>query len=177
MSGLCTGSFTLQIDAACSGTYNLAVGGTAVQPLKIILPPQIYYPEVHTPWWSLCMLSSYAATVFDIITFIPIPLNTSNFNFTPPSYLLNTLASKAPLCNASCNGSMTLSIAGGTPLILLRLILRFRTDINGRGFTIGGMCGAPVIYTFTIKDKTVVREFQQIIKSSATLLANGSTQV
>lgn len=178
-SGLCTGSFTLSIDATCTSTYNLAVGGTTCTATELNIATSNLLPGVTYTVGNLCACgTSYAATVFDVNTFIPIPLNTSNFNFTPPSYLLNTLAFVRPLCFSSCNGSMTLSIAGGSPPYTVTVNPPISGPITSAagGFTIGSMCGN-TNYTFTITDKNGCQGIStKSIAPPPALVANGITQ-
>lgn len=178
-SGSCTGSFSLTIDATCTGTYNLAVGGTTCTTTENNIATTGLLPGTTYTVGNLCACAtSYAATVFDVTTFIPIPLNTSNFNFTPPSYLLNTLAFVRPSCFSSCNGSMTLSIAGGTPPYTITVSPAITGPITSAagGFTIGGMCGN-TIYTFTMTDKNGCQGIStKSLAPPPALLANGSTQ-
>lgn len=178
-SGLCTGSFTLTIDATCTSTYNLAVGGTTCVATENNIATTSLLPGSTYTVGNLCACgTSYAATVFDVNTFIPIPLNTSNFNFTPPSYLLNTLAFVRPSCFTSCNGSMTLSIAGGTPPYTVTVNPPISGPILSAagGFTIGNMCGN-VNYTFTIVDKNGCSGSPtKSLSPPPALTANGITQ-
>lgn len=178
-SGSCTGSFTLQIDATCTSTYNLAVGGTTCTATENNIATNNLLPGTTYTVGNLCACgTSYAATVFDVLTFIPIPLNTSNFNFTPPSFLLNTLASVKPSCFTSCNGSMTLSIAGGTAPYTITVNPPIAPPIASAagGFTIGNMCGN-VNYTFTIVDKNGCSASPtKSLSPPPALIANGTTQ-
>lgn len=177
--GSCTGSFTLNIDATCTSTYNLAVGGTTCVATENNIATTNLLPGTTYTVGNLCACgTSYAATVFDVVTFIPIPLNTSNFNFTPPSYLLNTLAFVRPSCFTSCNGSMTLSIAGGTPpyTITVNPVISPPIFSAAGGFTIGNMCGNTV-YTFTITDKNGCSGVStKSLSPPPALVANGTTQ-
>lgn len=185
-SGPCTGSFTLTIDATCTSTYNLVVGGDASCSTTAnniattnLLPGGTYT----VGGLCYCAAAQYVATVFDIVTFIPIPLTvngsaTSNFNFQPPSYALTTLAFNPPSCNLSCNGSMTLNVGGGTfPYTITVSPPTTPSVINtAGGFTVGGMCGGTV-YTFSIVDKNGCSGVQtKSLAAPPPLLANGSTQ-
>ncbi|MBP7808795.1 MAG: gliding motility-associated C-terminal domain-containing protein [Bacteroidia bacterium] len=184
-SGSCTGSFTLNIDATCTSTYNLVVGSdpscstTANNIGTTNLLPGTTYT---VGGLCYCAPLQYAATVFDIVTFIPIPLTvngnaTSNFNFQPPSYILSTLVQRPPLCFSSCNGSMTLSIAGGVSPYTVTVNPPISPPIlSAAGFTIGNMCGN-INYTFTITDKNGCSGIAtKSIAPPPQLVANGTTQ-
>ncbi len=182
-AGLCTGSFTLNIDATCTSTYNLVVGGTTCSATENNISTNNLLPGSTYTVGGLCACgSNYAATVFDIVTFIPLPLtingaNTSNFNFQPPAYILNTLVAKPPSCFSSCNGSMTLSIAGGVSPYTVTVNPPISGPIFAAGgFTIGNMCGN-VNYTFTITDKNGCSgtSIKKLIPPPQ-LFANGNTQ-
>ncbi|HWY11034.1 MAG TPA: gliding motility-associated C-terminal domain-containing protein [Bacteroidia bacterium] len=184
-SGPCTGSFSLSIDASCTGTYNLVVGGdpscsTTANNIATnnLLPGSTYT----VGGLCYCAAAQYVATVFDITTFIPIPLTvngsaTSNFNFQAPTYALTTLAQIAPRCNLSCNGSMTLNAGGGTfPYTITVNPATTPSVINtAGGFTVGGMCGN-ITYTFTIIDKNGCSgKATKLLIPPPPLLAGGST--
>ncbi len=186
-AGACTGSFTLTIDATCTSTYNLVVGGDvscSVTANNIATTNLLPGGTYTVGGLCYCAAAQYVATVFDVVTFIPIPLTvngsaTSNFNFQPPSYALTTLAQIQPSCNLSCNGSMTLNVGGGTfpYTITVNPATTTPTIINtAGGFTIGGMCGNTV-YTFTIVDKNGCSGVAtKTLAAPPPLVANGITQ-
>lgn len=188
-SGPCTGSFTLTIDATCTSTYNLVVSsGTAVScnPTSNAIATTGLLPGSTYTVGGLCACSNnYAATLFDITTFLPINIYFngsatpgSQFNFTSPTFFLLPLAQSQPSCNLSCNGSMTVNIIGPGPPYTVTVLPAISPPIvsPGGGFTIGNMCGN-LNYTFSIVDKNGCSGIQTLsLTAPPPLLANGSTQ-
>lgn len=121
-SGSCSATFSLVIDAANTGVYDLVVTNTACPMTAASISTTGLLPGSSFVVNNVCFCpgQNFSPNLFDPVTFefLSIQILTGatgfgNFNFVPPSLGMNPLVAAQPSCNLSCNGGMTLSISGG----------------------------------------------------------------
>lgn len=126
-AGSCSATFSLVIDPANTGTFDLNVSNSSSDPACQLTASNISTTGL-VPGSTFvvnnvcyCPFQSFTPFLFDPVTFAQLTINivvgatsANNFNFTPPSLGITPIVSVQPSCNLSSNGGMTLSIGGGT---------------------------------------------------------------
>ncbi len=121
----CTSIFSLEIDPANTGTFDLVVTNTLCPTTAAQISTTGLVPGVTYTVANVCQCSIpytgflYDPNTFNVLTTIVIvpgipTQTTSNFNFNPSALAINPLGLTQPSCNLSCNGSMNFFISGGT---------------------------------------------------------------